>query len=78
MSTIAYYQGMQDFYQTIGNIEAIAQKSGISMRSICQEADVANSTYTRWKAKKTEPNYSTAVKFISTANEILGIGNGIV
>jgi transcriptional regulator with XRE-family HTH domain len=36
-------------------IEALAAQAGLSMAEVCRRAGVAQSTFTRWKAGKTEP-----------------------
>jgi transcriptional regulator with XRE-family HTH domain len=40
---------------TPSDIEQLARKAGKSMADVCREAGVAPSTFSRWKAKQTEP-----------------------
>ena len=40
---------------TAPEIEALAWKAGLSMAEVCRRAGIAQSTFTRWKAGKTEP-----------------------
>ena len=40
---------------TATDIEALAWKAGLSMAEVCRRAGLAQSTFTRWKAGKTEP-----------------------
>lgn len=37
------------------DIETLAWKAGLSMAEVCRRAGIAQSTFTRWKAGKTEP-----------------------
>jgi transcriptional regulator with XRE-family HTH domain len=36
-------------------IEELAENAGKSMRRVCEEAGIAQSTFSRWKAGDTEP-----------------------
>lgn len=43
---------------TPAEIERRAQAAGKSMKRVCQEAEIAQSTFSRWKAGQTEPTLS--------------------
>lgn len=40
---------------TPSDIEALAAKAGKSIAQVCRDARIAQSTFSRWKAGKTEP-----------------------
>jgi transcriptional regulator with XRE-family HTH domain len=40
---------------TATDIEALAWRAGLSMAEVCRRAGIAQSTFTRWKAGRTEP-----------------------
>jgi len=40
---------------TAEEIEGLAAKAGLSMAEVCRRAKIAPTTFTRWKAGKTEP-----------------------
>lgn len=48
------YEVMEDVC-TPADIEVLARQSSLSMAEVCRRAGVAQSTFTRWKAGKTEP-----------------------
>lgn len=59
MRTCAYYRYMNVISLNISNIEQRAKALDLTIAALCKKARVSNSTYTRWKAKKTSPNFET-------------------
>lgn len=51
-----------DSSEMIRDLEAQARAKGLSISDVCQEAGVARSTFTRWKAGSHEPNMRTFQK----------------
>ena len=43
----------------INELEVRFRAAGYSLRQFCREAGIAASTWTRWKAGKSMPNYGT-------------------
>lgn len=55
---------------TASDIEARAGLAGISMAEVCRRAGVAQSTFTRWKAGKTEPTLDIYRKLRDAASPL--------
>jgi hypothetical protein len=45
--------------QKIAQIERSLRRAKVSVNTVCREARVDRSTWTRWKTGKTEPNVKT-------------------
>lgn len=56
--------GMSDLL-TPGDVERMAQASGKSVSEICRIAEIAPSTFSRWKAGKTEPTLSVYRRIVA-------------
>ncbi|RVT90738.1 XRE family transcriptional regulator [Rhodovarius crocodyli] len=52
---------------TPADIEARAASCGKSMAQVCREAAIAPSTFSRWKAKKTEPTLDVYRRLVEAA-----------
>ena len=48
-----------DFNQWIADLEADAEARGISINKLCEEVNIARSTWTRWKRGDTMPALRT-------------------
>ena len=60
-----------DLANEIRLIETKALEAGITIAHLCQEAEVDNSTFTRWKAGITEPRWRTIKKIETTLDRLL-------
>jgi predicted transcriptional regulator len=49
------YGRRMDDLLTPADIERLAREAGISLADACRRAGIAQSTFSRWKAGKTEP-----------------------
>lgn len=54
----------------ISELEDRARTAGLTVEELCELAGTARSTFTRWKAKITQPNLSTYNKFCIVLNKI--------
>lgn len=52
---------------TPADVEALAAANGKTMREVCGEAQIANSTYTRWKRGKTHPTLDVYRRVVGAA-----------
>lgn len=50
---------------TAADIEARARAAGLSMPEVCKRADIAVSTFWRWKAGKTEPGIGVYQRLVA-------------
>jgi transcriptional regulator with XRE-family HTH domain len=63
---------------TPAEIETVAKAHGLSMISVCKEAGVSYSTFTRWKTGATEPTLNVYRRIFDAAHRIEeGGGNTI-
>jgi transcriptional regulator with XRE-family HTH domain len=61
---------MSALIRTPAEIEQLAAKAGKSMLQVCREAEIAPSTWARWKAGETSPtlnNYMRIAKAVEPA-----------
>jgi hypothetical protein len=56
---------MKTIYDFIIDIEQRAIAIGLPISRLCKEANVSNSTFTRWKAKEGEPRFGSYLKLIA-------------
>lgn len=54
----------------VNEIEHGAKMQHITVAELCRRAGVANSTLTRWKMGKTNPNYATVERFKAALAEV--------
>jgi len=53
---------MEDLIRKLAAIEVLAKKKKLTIQKLCILADVNNSTWTRWKQLKTEPQWRSLRK----------------
>ena len=46
------------------DVERLAQEAGKSMAQVCREAEIAPSTFTRWKAGKNRPTLDVCERLL--------------
>ena len=49
-------------------IERLAEAAGKSMKRVCEEAAIAPSTFSRWKAGRTEPTLSVYRRIVDAVS----------
>jgi predicted transcriptional regulator len=62
--------------QTIPTIEEVkerANKIGVPIKLLCRRANIANSTFTRWQSRRSEPKISTYCRLIKALEEEEGL-----
>lgn len=59
---------------TAEQIEARAKAAGFSIADVCKKADIALSTFYRWKAGKTEPGIGVYQRLIEATGERAPVG----
>lgn len=47
------------------DVETLARDRGLSVAQLCAQAGVAHSTFTRWRAGKTEPTLDVYRRFVN-------------
>jgi transcriptional regulator with XRE-family HTH domain len=53
-----------------GDIEARARSAGLSMAEVCRRADIAQSTFQRWKTGETEPNLAVYRRLVEVTRRL--------
>ncbi len=56
-----------DKVHTAAEIEARAKCNGLTVRDLCQRAGVAHSTFTRWRAGKTQPTLDVYTRLLDAS-----------
>jgi hypothetical protein len=56
--------------RTPAEIEQLAAKAGKSMLQVCREAQIAPSTWTRWKAGQTSPTLNNYLRIAAAVEEL--------
>lgn len=68
------YERMENAH-IITEIEHSASAAGLSIAEVCRRAGVANSTFTRWKAGVTSPNYRSIESIRSAIRDAMNGAN---
>lgn len=58
-----------DIPEHIAQIERRLERAGKTVGDMCDGAEIARSTWTRWKAGKTEPNLRTWNRLLDVVSE---------
>lgn len=53
---------MIDLERMLADAQALAKARGLSVRALCERANVAQSSWVRWKARKSSPTFATWAK----------------
>lgn len=60
-----------DIYQFIAKIKGKAKENSITIQTICKEAGLHNTTFSRWMKKSVEPKYNNLMAVQAALNKIL-------
>lgn len=53
---------MIDLERMLAEAQAVAKSHGLSVRALCERANVAQSNWARWKARRSSPTFATWTK----------------